>query len=85
MMSPEKILIGEDEVLVAEDLKEMILSMGDAGAGITGRRYRGGHEDPAGSAITITENGEPGKGARFEISMPKGAWRGHVEHECPRL
>ena len=25
--------------------------------------------------ITITENGIPGKGARFEIMVPKGMWR----------
>jgi signal transduction histidine kinase len=27
------------------------------------------------TGITITENGEPGKGARFEIVVPKGAYR----------
>ena len=27
------------------------------------------------TGITITENGMPGKGARFEIVVPKGAWR----------
>jgi len=27
------------------------------------------------TGITITENGEPGKGARFEMAVPKGAWR----------
>jgi signal transduction histidine kinase len=27
------------------------------------------------TGITITENGEPGKGARFEISVPKGTYR----------
>ncbi|MCX6689119.1 MAG: HAMP domain-containing sensor histidine kinase [Methanoregula sp.] len=27
------------------------------------------------TGITITENGIPGKGARFEISVPKGAYR----------
>jgi len=27
------------------------------------------------TGITITETGEPGKGARFEIIVPKGAWR----------
>jgi signal transduction histidine kinase len=25
--------------------------------------------------ITITENGVPGKGARFEMTVPKGAYR----------
>ncbi|MCX6699897.1 MAG: PAS domain S-box protein [Methanomicrobiales archaeon] len=27
------------------------------------------------TGITITETGEPGKGARFEMVVPKGAWR----------
>ncbi|MCX6689039.1 MAG: HAMP domain-containing sensor histidine kinase [Methanoregula sp.] len=27
------------------------------------------------TGITITENGNPGKGARFEITVPKGMWR----------
>jgi PAS domain S-box-containing protein len=27
------------------------------------------------TGITITENGEPGKGARFEIMVPAGSWR----------
>ena len=27
------------------------------------------------TGITITENGEPGVGARFEMTVPKGMWR----------
>jgi hypothetical protein len=27
------------------------------------------------TGITITENGMPGKGARFEITVPKGMYR----------
>jgi signal transduction histidine kinase len=27
------------------------------------------------TGITIKESGEPGKGARFEMTVPKGAWR----------
>jgi len=27
------------------------------------------------SGITIKETGEPGKGARFEMAVPKGMWR----------
>jgi signal transduction histidine kinase len=27
------------------------------------------------SGMTIAETGEPGKGARFEIAVPKGAYR----------
>jgi signal transduction histidine kinase len=32
------------------------------------------------TGITITENGEPGRGARFEITVPKGTYRfpGHM-------
>jgi signal transduction histidine kinase len=31
------------------------------------------------TGITITETGEPGKGARFEIAVPNGAWRMNSE------
>lgn len=31
------------------------------------------------TGITIRENGEPGKGARFEIRVPSGAWRSRKE------
>ena len=38
--------------------------------------------------ITITENGTPGKGARFEITEPKGNYRfgvnRHVRHGAER-
>lgn len=27
------------------------------------------------TSISIQETGEPGKGARFEIEVPKGEWR----------
>ncbi|HZK30232.1 MAG TPA: ATP-binding protein, partial [Methanoregula sp.] len=27
------------------------------------------------TGITIRETGEPGKGARFEVMLPKGIWR----------
>ncbi|MDP3396545.1 MAG: HAMP domain-containing sensor histidine kinase [Methanoregula sp.] len=36
------------------------------------------------SGITITETGDPGKGARFEIMVPKGAWRCLIDHHTPR-
>jgi hypothetical protein len=32
-------------------------------------------EIPGITRIRITETGEPGKRARFEITVPKGAWR----------
>jgi PAS domain S-box-containing protein len=31
------------------------------------------------TGITICENGEPGKGARFEMTVPKGAWRNNPD------
>ena len=31
-------------------------------------------EIPDITGITIHETGEPGKGARFEMTVPKGAW-----------
>jgi signal transduction histidine kinase len=36
------------------------------------------------TGLTITENGEPGKEARFEITVPKGGWRsGSVTGNLP--
>ena len=35
------------------------------------------------TGITITEAGEPGKGARFEITVPKGAYRLTAMQEVP--
>jgi len=32
-------------------------------------------EIPDITGITINESGEPGKGARFEMTVPKGAWQ----------
>ena len=33
------------------------------------------------SGITIKENGELGKGARFEMVVPKGVWRMGVKED----
>ena len=69
----------------------LIVSVEDDGAGISGedrkRLFERGFGRNTGlglflsreilsiTGITITENGEPGKGARFEILVPKGAYR----------
>ena len=69
----------------------LILICEDDGAGIfpkdkarlfdrlVGEKIRFGlffaHECLALSGMTIAETGKPGKGARFEITVPKGAWR----------
>ena len=74
-----------------ESGKDMMISVEDDGDGIPaedkkrlfGRGF--GHNTGLGlflsreilsiTGITITERGEPGKGARFEIVVPNGAWR----------
>ncbi len=69
----------------------MVISVEDDGAGISGedkkRLFERGFGKHTGlglflsreilsiTGITITETGEPGKGARFEILVPKGAYR----------
>jgi PAS domain S-box-containing protein len=74
-----------------ESGQDLTIVVEDDGAGISaedGKRLfeRGfGHHTGLGlflsreilsiTGITITENGEPGKGARFAIVVPKGAWR----------
>jgi signal transduction histidine kinase len=72
---------GDDQVIVCEDdgdgivaaEKEKIFERGfgkNTGLGLALSR-----EILDITGITIRETGEPGKGARFEISVPKGAWR----------
>jgi signal transduction histidine kinase len=58
--------------VVAEE-KERIFERGfgkNTGLGLTLSR-----EILSITGITIRETGEPGKGARFEIVVPNGAWR----------
>ena len=63
----------DDGVGVMVDEKEMIFTRGfgkNTGMGLFLAR-----EILLITGITLTETGEPGKGARFEITVPKGAWR----------
>ena len=71
----------EDQIFVCEDDgdgvlagdKEKIFTRGfgkNTGLGLALSR-----EILAITGITIRETGEPGKGARFEMTVPKGAWR----------
>jgi len=58
---------------VAADEKEKIFERGfgkNTGLGLALSR-----EILSITGITIKETGEPGKGARFEITVPKGVWR----------
>ena len=72
---------GDDKVIVCEDdgigilaeEKEKIFNPGfgkNTGLGLALSR-----EVFNLTGITIVETGEPGKGARFEITVPKGTWR----------
>jgi len=72
---------GDDYVIVCEDdgvgvpaeEKEKIFERGfgkHTGLGLALSR-----EILSITGITITENGRPGKGARFEITVPKGSYR----------
>ncbi|NLD57167.1 MAG: PAS domain S-box protein [Methanomicrobiales archaeon] len=74
-----EILYEDDGVGIPQDEKEVIFERGygkNTGFGLFFIR-----EILAITAITITENGEPGKGARFVIAVPAGAWR--IQTTCP--
>ena len=67
------IICEDDGNGVAVEEKEMIFERGfgkNTGLGLFLSR-----EILTITGITITENGEPGKGARFEMRVPKEAWR----------
>jgi len=74
-----EILYEDDGAGIPDDEKDMIFERGygkNTGFGLFFIR-----EILAITAITITENGEPGNGARFVITVPAGAWR--VRKACP--
>jgi PAS domain S-box-containing protein len=68
------VIVWEDNgVGVAADEKERIFERGfgkNTGLGLFLVR-----EILSLTGITVTENGQPGKGARFELVVPKGVWR----------
>ena len=70
----DQIIVCEDDGEgVVEEEKERIFDRGfgkNTGLGLTLSR-----EILYITGITIRETGEPGKGARFEITVPKGTWR----------
>jgi PAS domain S-box-containing protein len=67
------ILCEDDGVGISDEDKKHLFTRGfgkNTGLGLFLSR-----EILAMTGITITENGTPGKGARFEILVPKGMWR----------
>ena len=70
----DKVIVCEDDGNgIPDDEKEKIFDLGfgkNSGLGLAISR-----EILDITGITITETGEPGKGARFEMTVPKGAWR----------
>ena len=75
-ITPDEVTIvfEDDGVGISEEKKERIFLRGEgAHASVRGLFFVREILDITG--ITITETGEPGKGARFEMAVPKGAWR----------
>ena len=68
------IVFEDDGVGILNEKKDLIFLRGEgARASVRGLFFVREILDITG--ITITETGEPGKGARFEMTVPKGAWR----------
>lgn len=67
------IFIGDDGPGIPEDRKDTIFEKG-FGSGGSGSLFLS-REILSVTGMTISETGVPGKGARFEIRVPKGSWR----------
>jgi PAS domain S-box-containing protein len=67
------LIVEDNGIGVPADIKEQIFERGFGSK--TGIGLFLAREILAITDITIQETGEPGKGARFEIRVPKGAWR----------
>ena len=75
-ISPEGVTIvyEDDGIGISEEKKERIFLRGEgARASVRGLFFV--REILSITGITLRETGEPGKGARFEMTVPKGAWR----------
>jgi signal transduction histidine kinase len=62
--------------------KEKIFEWGSKGEGATGLSLA--REILSITGIFISETGEPGKGARFEITVPEGGYRISAGNSAPR-
>jgi PAS domain S-box-containing protein len=69
------ILFEDDGKGIPQEKKEQIFLRGDDLTRFSMRSLIFVREILDITGITITETGEPGKGARFEIMVPEGAWR----------
>jgi len=76
MVTPDVVTIvfEDDGIGIPQELKEQIFLRGES-AHASMRSLIFVREILDITGITIKENGEPGKGARFEMTVPKGAWR----------
>ena len=76
MATPDEVtLFFEDngEGVPYEKKEQIFLHQEGAGASVRGLFFI--KEILSITGITIRETGEPGKGARFEMTVPKGTWR----------
>jgi signal transduction histidine kinase len=74
MMVCYVLCVDDDGIGIPYNLKEKIFS-GDDGTHGPMRSLIFVREILDITGITICETGEPGKGARFEMTVPNGAWR----------
>ncbi len=77
MVVPEGVTIvfEDDGIGIPDEKKEQIFLRGDMDARASMRSLIFVREILDITGITIIENGEPGKGARFELKVPNGAYR----------
>ncbi|MCX6699898.1 MAG: PAS domain S-box protein [Methanomicrobiales archaeon] len=77
MVAPDGVTIvfEDDGIGIPRKKKEQIFLRGDAAAHASMRSLIFVREILDITGITIIENGEPGKGARFELNVPNGSFR----------
>ena len=69
------IFFEDDGIGIPQEKKEQIFMRGEGATRFSMRSLIFVREILDITGITIRETGEPGKGARFEIEVPNGAWR----------
>jgi signal transduction histidine kinase len=76
-VTPEgaRIFFEDNGIGISEEMKEQIFLRSEGTGRASMRSLIFVREILDITGITITETGEPGKGARFEMMVPKGIWR----------